>query len=53
MSCSDGRSCTRADALLGVEGIHFSSVAATAASLVLHTETGETSPAATSAAAWP
>jgi transposase len=31
----------RADALLGVEGIHISSVTATAAGLVLGVETGE------------
>ncbi|MGO4493203.1 transposase family protein [Arthrobacter sp. 2YAF22_2] len=41
MSCSHGRWCTRADALLGVEGVHLSSVTATAAGLVLGVETGE------------
>lgn len=41
MSCSHGRWCTRADALLGVDGIHVSSVTATATGLVLRTETGE------------
>ena len=41
MSCSDGRWCTRADALLGVEGIHVSSVTATGRGLVLGVETGE------------
>ncbi|RNL59930.1 transposase, partial [Arthrobacter oryzae] len=41
MSCSDGRWCTRADALLGVEGIHVSTVMTTAAGLVLGVETGE------------
>jgi hypothetical protein len=42
MSCSGGRWCTRADALLGVEGIHISSVTETANGLVLHVEIGET-----------
>jgi hypothetical protein len=42
MSCSGGRWCTRADALLGVEGIHIRSVTTTANGLVLHAETGET-----------
>ena len=41
MSCSCGRWCTRADALLGVEGIHISSVTATGTGLVLRIETGE------------
>ncbi|MEQ4518742.1 transposase family protein [Pseudarthrobacter sp. B907] len=41
MSCFDDRWCTRADALLGVEGVHVSSVTATAASLVLGVEPGE------------
>lgn len=41
MSCSDGRWCTRADALLGVEGVHVSSVMATGRGLVLGVETGE------------
>lgn len=41
MCCSGGRWCTRADALLGVEGIHVSSVAATGAGLLLHIETGD------------
>ena len=41
MSSSDGRWCTRADAMLGVEGVHVSSVAATATGLVLRTETEE------------
>lgn len=35
MSCSEGRWCTRADALLGVEGIHVSSVTATGRVIVL------------------
>jgi transposase len=42
MSCSGGRWCTRADALLGVEGIHIRSVTTTANGLVLRVETGET-----------
>lgn len=41
MSCSDGRWCTRADALLGVEGIHVSSVTATGRGRVLGVETGD------------
>jgi hypothetical protein len=41
MSCSRGQWCTRADTLLGVEGIHISSVTATGAALVLGVETGE------------
>ena len=41
MSCSDGLRCTRADALLGVEGVHVSSVTATPGGLVLGVETGE------------
>jgi transposase len=40
MSCSHGQWCTRADALLGVEGIHVSAVMTTAPGLVLHVETG-------------
>lgn len=40
ISCSDGRWCTRADALLGVEGIHVSTVMATVTGLVLGVETG-------------
>ncbi|MFJ5975634.1 ISL3 family transposase [Pseudarthrobacter oxydans] len=40
MSCSHGHWCTRADALLGVEGIHVTAVTATASGLVLHVETG-------------
>jgi transposase len=42
MSCSGGRWCTRADALLDVEGIRVSSVTATGTGLVLRVETGET-----------
>lgn len=41
MSCSHGRWCTRADPLLGVEGILVRDVRATALGLVLHVETGE------------
>ncbi|MET3722080.1 MULTISPECIES: transposase family protein [unclassified Arthrobacter] len=41
MSCSGGRWCSRADALLGVEGIHISSVTASTAALVRRVETGE------------
>lgn len=41
MSCSGGRWCTRADALLGVEGVHLSSVTATPDELILGIETGE------------
>ncbi|QYF89904.1 transposase family protein [Arthrobacter sp. PAMC25284] len=41
MSCSDGRWCTRADVLLGVEGIHVSSVTTSGTGLVRRTETGE------------
>ncbi|MDI3243211.1 hypothetical protein QK292_16800 [Arthrobacter sp. AL08] len=41
MSCSHGRWRTRADELFGVEGIHVSSVTATATGLVLRTETGD------------
>lgn len=41
MSCSDGRWCARADALLSVEGIHVCSVTATGKGLVLGVETGE------------
>jgi transposase len=40
MSCSGGRWCTRADALLGAEGIHVSTVTATVTGLVLGVETG-------------
>ncbi|WP_444964457.1 ISL3 family transposase [Pseudarthrobacter sulfonivorans] len=40
MSCSAGRWCMRADALLGVEGVHVSSVTATRTGLVLGVETG-------------
>jgi transposase len=42
MSCSGGHWCTRADALLGVEGIHVSSVTATTTCLLLGVETGDT-----------
>ncbi|WP_168709289.1 hypothetical protein [Arthrobacter sp. PAMC25564] len=42
MSCSEGRWCTRADAMLGLEGIHVGSVTATAAGLVLGVEIGDT-----------
>ncbi|WP_461175121.1 ISL3 family transposase (plasmid) [Arthrobacter sp. Z1-9] len=41
MSCSGGRWCTRADALLGVEGIHVSTVTPTGKGVVLGVETGE------------
>ena len=41
MSCSGGRWCTRADALLGVEGVRVSSVTATGTGLLLGVETGE------------
>jgi hypothetical protein len=41
MPGSGGRRCARADALLGVEGVHISSVTATTSSLVLRVETGE------------
>jgi hypothetical protein len=41
MSCSDGRWCARADALLSVEGIHVCSVTATGRGLVLGVETSE------------
>ncbi|MET4096680.1 transposase family protein [Arthrobacter sp. UYCu712] len=41
LSCSDGRWCTRADALLGVEGIHVNSVTTSGTGLVLGVETGE------------
>ncbi len=41
-SCPDSRWCTRADAMLGVEGIHVRSVMATDAALFLRVETGET-----------
>lgn len=40
-SCPDGRWCERADALLGVEGMHILSVSGTAESLILHVETGQ------------
>ncbi|WP_370525977.1 transposase family protein [Pseudarthrobacter sp. NBSH8] len=40
MSCSGGRWCARADALLGVEGIHVSTVTATGTGLLLRIETG-------------
>jgi transposase len=40
MSCSDGRWCTRADALPGVEGLHVNSVTGTGTGLVLRIETG-------------
>ena len=40
MSCSAGRWCMRADALLGVEGVHVSSVTATRTGLVRGVETG-------------
>ena len=41
LSCSDGLRCTRADALLGVEGVHVSSATATPGGLVLGVETGQ------------
>jgi transposase len=41
-SCPGGRWCERADALLGVEGIHVCSVTAAGTGLVLHVETAET-----------
>ncbi|GGI02794.1 ISL3 family transposase [Arthrobacter liuii] len=41
MSCSAGRWCMRADALLGVEGVYVRSVKATGTGLVLGVETGE------------
>lgn len=41
-SCPGGRWCERADALLGVDGIHVCSVTATGTGLVLHVETAET-----------
>ncbi|MCU1568620.1 MAG: family transposase [Pseudarthrobacter sp.] len=41
MSCSHGRWFTRADALLGVEGLHVGSVTVSRAGLVLGVETGE------------
>jgi transposase len=41
MSCSHGRWCMRADVLLGVEGVHVSSVSATRTGLVLRVETGD------------
>jgi transposase len=40
-SCPGGRWCERADALLGVEGIHVCSVTAAGTGLVLHVETAE------------
>ena len=40
-SCPCGRWCARADACLGVEGIHIRSVTATGTGLLLHVETGE------------
>ena len=39
MSCSHGRWCTRADALLGFEGIHVCAGTETASGLVLRVET--------------
>jgi hypothetical protein len=53
MSCSHGRWCTRADTLLGAEGIHISSVTATEAGLVLGVETGRMSPAVRTAVSLP
>src|SRR6478752_197472 len=41
-SCPGGRWCERADALLGVEGIHVCSVTEAGTGLVLHVETAET-----------
>lgn len=41
MSCSGGRWCTRADLLLGVEGVHISAVIGAGTGLLLHVETGE------------
>jgi transposase len=41
-SCPGGRWCERADALLGVEGIHVCSVTVAGTGLVLHVETAET-----------
>jgi transposase len=40
-SCPGGRWCERADALLGVEGIHVCAVTAAGTGLVLHVETAE------------
>ncbi|MEC5192568.1 MULTISPECIES: hypothetical protein [unclassified Arthrobacter] len=42
LSCSGSRWCTRADTLLGVEGIDISSVTATENGRFLRVETGET-----------
>ena len=41
MSCFCGQWWARADALLGVEGIHIRSVTATGAGLLLRVKTGE------------
>ncbi|MFD1846984.1 helix-turn-helix domain-containing protein [Arthrobacter flavus] len=41
-SCPDGWWCARADAMLGVKGIHVTSVTTTPAGLVLGVETGDT-----------
>ena len=38
---SRGRWCRRADALLGVDGVHVNAVTATASGLLLHVETGD------------
>lgn len=42
ISCAGGRWCERANALLGVEGLHFCFVTAAGTGLVLHVETAET-----------
>lgn len=42
ISCSFGRWCDRADALLGVSGIHITSVAEAATGLIVHVETDQT-----------
>src|SRR3954469_19626751 len=41
-SCPGGRWCERADAMLGLDGIHVTSVRETASGFVLHVETGMT-----------
>ncbi|MGH7429042.1 MAG: ISL3 family transposase [Candidatus Methylomirabilaceae bacterium] len=41
-SCSGGSWCDRADALLGVPGVHITSVTEAAAGLIVHVETDQT-----------
>jgi transposase len=41
-SCSGGSWCERADALLGVPGVHITSVTKAAAGLIVHVETDQT-----------